>query len=263
MASEPGRLGEGRQNGAERLSVAPSLLRDTLIILSGLLAGTAVVALALSALRPELGWDFIAWPVLCAAVIFALVLGGLSGHPFDRFGHANLVTAFRASLVSLLGACIFCFDDLAADRTALLALVGVVLFALTLDGFDGYLARRQGQESDFGARFDMEVDALLILILSAAAALLEKAGLWVVMIGLMRYAFVLAARYEPRLNGRLPPSFRRKLVCVLQIVALCLLLVPFVVPPVSTIVALSALLLLSYSFAVDIHYLLRPQVLAP
>ena len=38
-------------------------------------------------------------------------------------------------------------------------------FALALDGVDGHLARRFDQVSDFGARFDMEVDAALILVL--------------------------------------------------------------------------------------------------
>lgn len=263
MASEPNRLGEWRQDWAGKFSVSPPLLRDALICLSGLFFGTTVVAVLVSGLVPQLRWDFTALSLLCSALIFALALKSLSDHPFERFGHANLVTAFRACLVSLLGACIFCFDDLATDRTALLALAGIVLFALALDGVDGYLARRQGQESDFGARFDMEVDALLILILSAAAALLEKAGSWVVLIGLMRYVFVLAGRYDPRLNAPLPPSFRRKLVCVLQISALCLLLLPLVVPPVSTIIAFSALALLTYSFAVDIRYLMRRPVLAP
>ena len=39
---------------------------------------------------------------------------------------------------------------------------------LALDGLDGWAARRQGLVSAFGARFDMEVDALLILALAGA-----------------------------------------------------------------------------------------------
>ncbi|MDH4439283.1 MAG: CDP-alcohol phosphatidyltransferase family protein [Rhizobium sp.] len=212
--------------------------------------------------RPELGWDFIAWSVVCATLIFALAIAALPEHPFDRFGYANLVTAFRAALVSLMGAAFLCFEALSNDDAVLLGLVGIVIFSLALDGVDGYLARRYRQESAFGARFDMEVDALMILILSFAAALLDKAGVWVVLIGLMRYGFIAAGWVDARLEGELFPSFRRKLVCVVQISALCLLLVPSVVPPVSTTIAFLALLLLVYSFAVDIRYLLRRPVAA-
>ena len=38
--------------------------------------------------------------------------------------------------------------------------------ALILDGVDGKVARRTRNASAFGARFDMEVDAFLILVFS-------------------------------------------------------------------------------------------------
>lgn len=259
MASGPDRLGEWRQGWAERLSISPVLLRDAVLSFSGLLMATTLTAVLLS-LRSELRWDFVAWTVLASTLIFAVSLTALPDHPFDRLGYANLVTAFRACLVSLLGAVIVCFDELATDRAVLFGLVGMVLFTLALDGIDGYLARRYGQESAFGARFDMEIDALMILILSCAAALLDKAGAWVVLIGLMRYGFIVAGWVDSRLEGELFPSLRRKVICVLQISALCLLLVPFVMPPLSTGIALISLVLLTYSFAVDIRYLLRQPV---
>jgi phosphatidylglycerophosphate synthase len=256
MASGPDRLGEWRQNWLERLSVPDNLLRDTVFGFSLLLAATALAAFCLS-LRPELDWEFVLFSVSGAALIFGLCLGALCDHPFDRFGYANLVTAFRACLVSLIGAALFCFEGLAQDKAVLLVMIAIVFLTLALDGVDGYLARRFDQESAFGARFDMEVDALMILVLSSAAALLDKAGPWVMLIGLMRYAFVIAGWIDLRLEGELFPSFRRKLICVVQISALCLLLAPFVMPPVSTMIAFGALALLTYSFAVDIRYLLR------
>ena len=64
---------------------------------------------------------------------------------------------------------------------------------LALDGLDGWAARgARASPRRFGARFDMEVDALLILALAALAAGLGKAGPWVLGLGLMRYGFVLA-----------------------------------------------------------------------
>ena len=137
--------------------------------------------------------------------------------------------------------------------------MALVSLALILDGVDGYLARAYSQASALGARFDMEIDALLILVLSAAAWMFGKAGGWVLAIGLMRYAFVLAQVFVPALCQPLPPSFRRKLICVVQVAALCLILVPWVAPPVSTLIALIALVLLSYSFWVDTTYLLRRE----
>ena len=249
MASEPERLGgvdfvgswgASRSALASRLLERRGLLNETLSILFGLLAGTGIVAVLASFVLP-VGWDFVASVILSLALMFALVIYALPAHPHRRFGYANLVTAFRASLVSLTFATVICFERLAAADLALWTLVGVVLAALALDGVDGYLARRYGQESSFGARFDMEVDALLILVLSVAATVLDKAGLWVLLIGLMRYGFVAIGWVWPRLNGELFPSFRRKLICVLQIAA-------------------AALVALVYSFAVDTVFLLRQPV---
>ena len=61
-----------------------------------------------------------------------------------------------------------------------------------LDGMDGWLARRSTLASAFGARFDMETDALLIMVLSALAWRWDRAGAWVLACGLMRYGFVAA-----------------------------------------------------------------------
>ena len=268
MASEPERLGgdgfgrpwaDAQLDWVAMLRQRRGLLMNTLAGLSGLLIGTSVVALVVSFHLP-LGWDFVASVILSLALMFALVVYALPDHPHRKFGPANLVTAFRACLVSLTGATVLCFDSLAATDTALWTLAGVVLIALALDGVDGYLARSYGHESSFGARFDMEVDALLILVLSVAAAFLEKAGLWVLLIGLMRYGFVAAGWVMPKLNGELLPSFRRKLVCVIQISALCLILIPFVTVPYSTAIAVVALVALAYSFTVDVLYLLRRPV---
>src|SRR5699024_6459898 len=71
--------------------------------------------------------------------------------------------------------------------------------ALSLDGLDGLLARRRGEASRFGAGFDMETDALVILLLSILMYRLDRAGAWVLAIGLMRYAFVAAGWVWPRL----------------------------------------------------------------
>ena len=71
--------------------------------------------------------------------------------------------------------------------------------ALALDAVDGWVARRTGTVSALGARFDMEVDAFLILVLSGYVA--PTLGGWVLAIGLMRYAFVAAGWVLPWLRA--------------------------------------------------------------
>lgn len=136
---------------------------------------------------------------------------------------------------------------------------------LLLDGLDGRLARRRGEETDFGARFDMELDAALILALSVivwwtgpvGGTLGPASASWVLLIGGMRYLFVLAGHLEPRLQRPLPERFRRKLVCVVQGVALLVALCP-IVPPVLAIGSVAfALALLVWSFGLDTLWLLR------
>ncbi|WP_457112203.1 CDP-alcohol phosphatidyltransferase family protein [Marmoricola sp. URHA0025 HA25] len=97
-------------------------------------------------------------------------------------------------------------------------LVAVASVALLLDGVDGWVARRTGTASAFGARFDLEVDAFLILVLSLYVA--PATGWWVLLIGLARYAFVAAGRALPWLRGTAPPRPWCKVVAVVQGVVL-------------------------------------------
>jgi phosphatidylglycerophosphate synthase len=217
------------------------------------LAAAGAGALALL-LERFVGAPF-AWRSLALAVGGGMVLWGLAAKHAHapRFGAANRVTLGRGALVMLVVALVGAVPGAPAAWVAIvLALVG-----LALDGVDGKLARSRGEASAFGARFDMETDALLILALACIAWQFDKAGAWVVLSGAMRYGFVAASWAMPWLGRELPPSRRRQTVCVVQIVTLILCLVPFVAPPVSGTVALAGLLLLSASFAVDVAWLAR------
>ena len=193
----------------------------------------------------------------CLAAIYLLAMRGMSGHPHPRFGYANTVTAARAALACLAGAIALCADGFLRSGPLAIFLIALAAAALVLDGLDGFLARRFGEVSDFGARFDMETDAFLILVLSLAALMLGKAGVWILAIGLMRYAFIAGQWLVPRLKAPLPASFRRKLVCVLQVVALLALMLPAVAAPMSSAIAALALAALTCSFGADCLYLLR------
>ena len=168
-----------------------------------------------------------------------------------RVGYANLITGVRLLLVAAVAALVVHPDLRAAGWLA----VALSTVAACLDAIDGPVARRTGSESAFGARFDMEVDALLILVLAALAWQWNKAGTWVLLSGLLRYAFVVAGWLLPALRQPLPPSLRRKTVCVVQIVGLIIVLGPIVTPPLSATLAALGLAMLGYSFLVDIVWL--------
>ena len=169
------------------------------------------------------------------------------------FGAANAVTLARAALAVLLAA----LGGAAATPTLGWLLVGLGGAVVALDGADGALARRRREASAFGARFDMETDALLILVLAALVWQHGKAGAWILTAGLARYLFVAASYAWPWLGAPLPPSRRRQAVCVVQIVSLLGALLPVVAPPASAAVALAGLVTLLGSFAVDVRWLVR------
>lgn len=133
----------------------------------------------------------------------------------DTPGPADRVTLLRA----LLGAGVtgLVVDGLVPGPSgppATGALVAVAAVALALDAVDGQVARRTGTVSAVGARFDMEVDAWLILVLSVQVA--TDLGPWVLAIGLTRYAFVAAGWAVPWLRGPLAPARGSKAIAAAQ-----------------------------------------------
>ena len=142
-------------------------------------------------------------------------------------------------------------------QIAEVAAIGLSSLSLALDGVDGKVARATGTSTPFGARYDMELDAFLMLGLSVLIWQADRAGPWVVLIGALRYLFVAATWIWPRLRAPLVPSFRRKLVCVVQGVTLVVALGPPVPVGPARLLLAGALLLLVGSFAVDTAWLAR------
>jgi phosphatidylglycerophosphate synthase len=218
--------------------------------------GLALVAWVAFAVRAELSvgalYPFKALAVF--AVVAVTAVGLVRGrHPFPRFGPANHTTTLRAALVALVAGLI---ADPADSRAAASAVVATLLIE-ALDGLDGWLARRTGMSSEFGARYDMEVDSLLGVVLAGLAWQYEKAGPWILLAGLLRYLFVAAGWLLPFLRQPLPPSRRRQVICVFQIIGLATVIAPVVAPPLSSLLAAVVLVVLSYSFAIDVAWLSR------
>ncbi len=218
----------------------------------------AVGGLALLGLLGLLGLGASASPRVAALAITtylgmaALLWRALWPGPRAGMGPANRVTLARGVLVALLAGALADPALLSAQGAWLFALA---LVALSLDGVDGWVARRTGSASAQGARFDMELDALFILVLCLALLLLDRAGPWVLAIGAMRYVFVAASWRWAWLADELPDSLRRKAVCVWQVAALMLALLPATPGPLATWLAATALTGLTLSFAVDVRWL--------
>ena len=195
---------------------------------------------------------FLVLTVCVSAALF--YFGGAETASPARFGAANAVTMGRGVLICLVAGAI----GQNWSPIAAWTLVAVSTLALVMDGLDGWMARRDGSESAFGALFDQETDAAFILILAILLVDQGKAGVWIVLAGALRYLFVAAGLAVPRLRGELAPSLRRKTICVVQVIALVVCLAPVVPPAASLWIAAGSLALLIYSFAVDtVHLLLR------
>ena len=110
----------------------------------------------------------------------------------ERGELANAVTALRLAAVLGLAAA----PALLSARSAAAFVTGVLL----LDGLDGWLARQRGDASAVGARFDMETDALFVLVLTLRLWLVEGYAPWVFFAGALRYGYVLALWLAPALG---------------------------------------------------------------
>ncbi|SFJ13942.1 CDP-alcohol phosphatidyltransferase family protein [Jannaschia pohangensis] len=182
----------------------------------------------------------------------ALWAMGPLGYPHRTFGAPNSITFLRLALLCVL--------SVALLRAGMLtqmgyAVFGIAVLALSLDGLDGWLARRNGLSTAFGARFDMEVDAALACMLSLILLMAGRVGIEVLILGFSRYAFLLAGIWLTWLRAPLPERFGRKVVCVLQIGALCVLVLPGLPPLLAKVISLGAAGLLTWSFGRDVLYL--------
>jgi phosphatidylglycerophosphate synthase len=231
------------------LSTAPAPSRGPVV-------GLAAQGVLLLALDATIGLTAAGW---AAAVAYALGLlmtltAGLQAAGMQVLGPANRVTLARASLVAGVTALAVTSIERPIPTGVFVALIGV---ALALDGVDGQVARRTGSMSALGARFDMEVDAFLILVLSVFVG--GMFGWWTVAIGGFRYVFVAAARALPWLAVPLPPRFSRKVVAAVQGIVLVVASAQVLPSALAYVAVMAALASLTWSFGRDIAWLWRVE----
>ncbi|HET9997101.1 MAG TPA: CDP-alcohol phosphatidyltransferase family protein [Nocardioides sp.] len=161
-----------------------------------------------------------------------------------RLGPADLVTLARALIG--VGVAMLVVRSFGTDVPTSWV-VAPAAVAVALDAVDGWVARRTGTVSSFGARFDMETDAALLLVLSTYVA--RDVGVWVLAIGLARYVFLAAKAPLPWLRGQAPPRAWCKVVAALQGVVLLVAASGLLPEPIAVAALLVALALLVESFA--------------
>lgn len=190
------------------------------------------------------------------ALISILVWKKLMFHNHRCFGIANTITCIRAVFTALLFGVVMIAYRFEPTSAELWYLVVIAVLTLSMDGLDGWLARKTQLSSEFGARFDMEIDALMIMVLTLLVWQSGITGGWILALGLMRYVFLAASTIVPALSQPLFSSTRRKVVCVIQVAALCLILSPLTQSWLANIIGIFALGSLVVSFAIDTIWLL-------
>ncbi len=165
-------------------------------IILGLVAG--ISGLGLSFAAKAIG-AYAVFGLVAATALFRIP-------PGTTLGAANRVTLLRAGLACL-------FAGLVGEGARVLGglviplVVGTVAF-LALDGVDGWLARRRGDESNFGRLLDHETDAVFLLVLSVLVHQTEKVGPWIMAAGLLHYVYLAVRAAWPHLRVDLPATRR-------------------------------------------------------
>jgi CDP-diacylglycerol--glycerol-3-phosphate 3-phosphatidyltransferase len=109
---------------------------------------------------------------------------------------ANLITCGRFALLFVL-----VYLAYRASPAWQLLNAPLLLFIIALDGLDGYVARRRGEASVFGAIFDIAVDRVVENVLWVVLAHLGLVPIWVAIVFITRGCIVDSIRYAALSRG--------------------------------------------------------------
>lgn len=199
--------------------------------------------------------------ILCAmiAVVFLqsarpLALVGLGSFGLYALVHHHKLGVLKAAAnwvtgVRLLTACVVGWFYPSLGYASLFVLgVGILL----TDFLDGYVAKKQGTTSEFGAYFDMETDAYFIALYASILYVLGFAGWWILLLGLMRFLNVVALVLLRQLHKPEPRFFAARVIAVMVMIAV---VAPFVAPMVLyTPYLVLTVVLLTLSFGYTFSY---------
>lgn len=174
----------------------------------------------------------------------------LKGYPHQLLGTANRITLLRLALIAALLAAFL-------ETAPTLEFILVATIALLLDRLDGWFARRENLASQFGARFDIEVDSAFALILALTSWASGATGPLILLLAVPRYLFVGFAQVLPWLKKPTPSRLSGKLIGLFQTAALIVLNIPGLESWLVLAISLAVAVALLWSFGRDIVYLYK------
>lgn len=155
-----------------------------------------------------------------------------------KFGWPNYITAFRYILLLIGGLGYTFFNDL-----LMFIILGV---AVLLDGLDGIVARKTNSSTTFGKYFDMEIDAIFVMLMSLIFFLTGVLPWWILIAGFLRYVFGVVFYFLPEAKEHK----KEKIASIIAGTCFVLLLAILVVPVTWVFwVGLAVVGLLCFSFA--------------
>src|SRR3954447_26147637 len=163
-----------------------------------------LLAVAVSVIARDVRWCAAAG---LAGLMVRVVAARGRWNPRGGFGVANTLTLLRLGLVAALGTLFVILPRV--------AFAFLILAIFTLDGIDGWVAKRRGEASPFGAVFDMETDALCVMVMSLILWQHRLVGPWVLVAGLWRYVYATLIAVAPSLSGSSRASWGRWIFFVL------------------------------------------------
>ena len=220
----------------------------------GVLTGLTAQAALLAALAGTVGLGpaGLLAGALYGGAAAVLLLRAMRRSGLRSMGPADLITSARSVLVGGVAALVV---DSFARPVPVGALTALAAVALVLDAVDGRVARRTGTVTAVGARFDMEVDSVLVLLLSVSVA--RSLGVWVVAIGSVHYGLLAARRMLPWLRRPVPPRFWCKVVAAVQGVVLTVVAAGVLPHLVAVLALVGVAALLAESFGREIWWRAR------
>lgn len=122
----------------------------------------------------------------------------------------------------------------------------IAWISLSLDGLDGYAARRLNQQSVYGEYFDKEADAVFVMTMSLILYDQDIAGAWVLGFGLIRYAFLAPEFYFKPIQQKDPRTPYGRIIAGIVMAAMAS--APALPPSVNFFLLPASGFLLAYSF---------------
>jgi phosphatidylglycerophosphate synthase len=203
--------------------------------------------------------------VMIMATVATVATGAGEWLAFPAAASFLALSRYRATFQSLLPGGFGWADALTGARLTVLILVAAFLperelvvaafvFNVTLDGFDGYVARKLRQATLFGAAFDREADALFVLVAYMHFYSGGWLGPWLLLAGTLPYAYRLIASASP---VRIAAGHKEGLAAPLAGLNFMMLVGAAVLPAYSTIILVGSVTVVCLSFSVSFWGLYR------